>query len=95
VKYVGLAGGYRIMTYADPFRFRLDLQVATDYVWSATRAYASEKRHQGFGLGGRGGFGLLYHFFPALGVGLQITVAAYAITPHVVVDGGPLIVFNW
>lgn len=97
VSYLGGAGGYRIMTFADPWRFRLDLMLALDFVRSAlaTPSGQADKVKEGIGLGARLAFAIQYYFVPSFGMGLQISLAAYAITPHVVFDGGPVFTLNW
>lgn len=97
IAYVGAFGGYRMLTFADPWRIRLDMQLAVDYVWAGTQGPSGQidRKSRGLGLGGRVGFGIQYQFVQAFGAGLQLNLAAFAITPHVLFDLGPVLTFNW
>jgi hypothetical protein len=90
------AAGYRIMTYADPWRTTLDLEGTGDYSrFTQTAIPTGQGDQKGFGLGVLVTIGVRYFIVPNLAVGAQLSVGAWLIQTHFLLDAGPVISGNW
>lgn len=90
-------GGYRILTFADPWRTRFDAALAVDYSHFNTvgALQGGTGVHGGVGLGVRGAVCVQYFFSPSFGIGPQVDVQLLAITFEVFASLGAVITFDW
>lgn len=90
-------GGYRILTFADPWRTRFDAALAFDYTRFDTVGIGGPgvMNHSGVGLGVRGAICVQYFFTPSFGIGPQVDVQLLAITFQVFASLGAVVTFDW
>jgi hypothetical protein len=86
--------GYRILTFADPWRTRFDAALALDYSRFNTPVIGTAV-HAGVGLGVRAAVAVQYFFTPSLGIGPQVDVQVLAITFEAFASLGAVVTFDW
>jgi hypothetical protein len=93
----GASAGYRMMTFADPWRTRLDFQLAGDWArFQVNQTPDSPQRvSSGFGVGVRLAAGAQYWFLPWLGAGAEVSIGAYVPQLHFLLAIGPTLTANW